>query len=90
LRSKAGDRWHAALANEEAALAWHRGDCDRAAELWAKLPQSAPACFNRGMSALFRDDAARARAELTQAVSFLPEDDAWHHLARLYLALAGI
>ncbi len=90
LRSKAGDRWQAALTNEEAALAWHRGDCDRAAELWQKLPESAPVCFNRGMSSLFRDQAPAARAALTQAIALLPEDDAWHHLARLYLALAGI
>ena len=90
LRPKVGTRWQAALANEEAALAWHRGDVEQAAEAWTKLPDSAPVCFNRGMSSLFRDQAAAARTALTQAVAMLPETDAWHHLARLYLALAGI
>jgi hypothetical protein len=90
LRAKAGSRWQSALANEEAALAWHRGDADKAAALWSKLPDSAPVCFNRGMSSLFRDQPAAAKTALTQAVALLPETDAWHHLARLYLALAGI
>ncbi len=90
VRAKAGGRWQAALENEEAALAWHRGDVDAAAALWAKMPDSAPVCFNRGMAFLFLDKPADARVALTQAVGMLPEENAWHHLARLYLALAGI
>lgn len=90
LRPKAETRWHDALANEEAALAWHRGDAEQAASKWLSLPDSAPVCFNRGMSWLFRDQAAAARTALNQAVAMLPETDAWHHLARLYLALASI
>ncbi len=80
--------WQALLANEEAALAWHRGDGARAAALWAAQPDSAPVWFNRGMAALFLGRAAEAVAPLTRAAESLPETSAWHHLARLYLALA--
>jgi hypothetical protein len=47
-----------------------------------------PVLFNRGMAALFLGDAAEARTCLNQAVQQLPEESAWHHLGRLYLALA--
>ena|SRR5437660_759276 len=80
--------WQAAWANEEAALAWHRGNAERATSLWQKQAPSAPVLFNRGMSALFQDRAKEARALLSQAVNQLPEDHGWHHLGKLYLALA--
>ena len=76
------------VANEQAALAWHRGRFDEAAAQWQAQPPSAPVLFNRGMSALFLGDAAAARADLDAAVKLLPETSAWHHLGRLYLALA--
>jgi hypothetical protein len=41
------------------------------------------------LAALVLDRPAEARPWLTQAVAQLPEDGAWHHLGRLYLALAG-
>ena len=44
--------------------------------------------FNRGMAALFLNRAKEARPLLSQAVEQLSEDDGWHHLGRLYLALA--
>ena len=81
--------WQATHANEEAALAWHRGDAEAAAALWAKKPESTPVVFNRGMAALFLGDGAAARAALTKAAAALPETSAWHHLARLYLAMAA-
>ena len=90
LRPHMPERWQPAFANEEAALAWHRGDTDAAAARWNSLPDSAPVLFNRGMSLLFRDQPAEARDALRQATLLLPEDSAWHHLARLYLALAGM
>jgi tetratricopeptide (TPR) repeat protein len=80
--------WRAALANEKAALAWHRGDAAEARALWQALPASTPVLFNRGMSALFSNDAPQARAALGEAVARLPEAGPWHHLGRLYLALA--
>jgi len=80
--------WRAATANEEAALAWHRGDGAQAVELWRAQAESVPVLFNCGMAALFLGKAAEARAALSQAADRLPEDGAWHHLARLYLALA--
>lgn len=80
--------WQSAWANEKAALAWHRGDADEAAALWSKQADSAPVLFNRGMAALFQGQPAEARSSLTEAVRCLPEDSAWHHLGRLYLALA--
>ena len=80
--------WQPVLANEEAALAWHRGDYTTADRLWAAMPDSVPARFNRGMAALFLGRATEARGHLKAAVAGLPEASAWHHLASLYLALA--
>jgi tetratricopeptide (TPR) repeat protein len=84
----APEEWRAALENERAALAWHRGQTAEAAALWAAQPESVPVLFNRGMAALFLGKPAEARATLARAVAQLPEDNAWHHLGRLYLALA--
>jgi hypothetical protein len=80
--------WKAAWLNEQAALAWHRGQTEVADELWQKQAPSAPVLFNRGMAALFLNRAKDARPLLSQAVEQLSEDDGWHHLGRLYLALA--
>jgi hypothetical protein len=80
--------WRIAWANEQAALAWHRGDTNAASDQWQKLEASAPVLFNRGMAALFLGNTKAARTALGQAVAQLPEDGAWHHLGRLYLALA--
>jgi tetratricopeptide (TPR) repeat protein len=90
IRARIPQRWQDALANEEAALAWRRGQSERAVQLWNDLPDSAPAWFNRGLAALFLDRPAEARAALAKAVALLPDESAWHHLARLYLALAEI
>ena len=87
-KAKATPDWQAIWANEEAALAWHRGNLDEAAALWQKQPDSIPALFNRGMAALFLDRAAEARSFLSQAAVQLPEASGWRHLAQLYLALA--
>jgi len=78
------------LLNEEAALAWHRGEDERAAELWASHPnQDSPAIqFNRGLAAVFNNDRATATRLFQSAADSLPERSAWHHLARLYLSLA--
>ena len=48
-----------------------------------------PVLFNRGMAALFTGQPADARADLRRAVEQIPESSGWHHLGRLYLALAG-
>jgi hypothetical protein len=82
--------WQAAWANEEAALAWHRGAADEAAARWQAEATSVPVLFNRGLAALFRDRPAEARPWLSQAVAQLPEDGGWHHLGCLYLALAEL
>jgi hypothetical protein len=84
------DCWQPALGNERASLAWHRGDTEKAAGLWAGLAPSVPVLFNRGMAALFSDRAAQAKDPLVRAVEQLADDDPWHQLGRLYLALAGI
>ena len=81
-------QWQAAWSNEEAALAWHRGQAEEAAQLWRSQPESVPVLFNRGMAALFLAQPAESRLWLSQAVAHLPETSAWHHLGRLYLALA--
>ncbi len=80
--------WREARANENAALLWQRGRFEQAAALWRAQKESVPVLFNRGMAGLFLGDAAEARNCLTRATSQLGEDDAWHHLGRLYLALA--
>src|SRR5262249_31644023 len=60
--------WRAAWANEQAALAWHRGRPDEAASHWRSQAESAPVLFNRGMAALFLGQPAEARPWLQQAV----------------------
>jgi hypothetical protein len=87
-RAEVPPEWQPAWANEEAALAWHAGRHEEAASVWQAQPDSVPASFNRGMAALFLDRPREARPELARAVAGLPEDNGWHHLACLYLALA--
>jgi tetratricopeptide (TPR) repeat protein len=82
------EEWRTAWANEEAALTWHRGQAEKALEMWRSLPESVPVLFNRGMAYLFLHQPAEARAALTKAIAKLPEASAWHHLGRLYLTLA--
>ena len=78
----------AAWGNEQAALLWHRGRHGEAIKRWQSLPETAPVLFNRGMAALFAGDKSAARRDLTAAVAVIPESSGWHHLGRLYLALA--
>jgi tetratricopeptide (TPR) repeat protein len=87
-RGRVPAEWAAAWANEEAALTWHRGRAEEAAALWQAQADSAPVLFNRGMAALFLGRPAEARPALRRAAGQVPEDSGWHHLARLYLALA--
>jgi hypothetical protein len=80
--------WQALQANEEGALAWHRGRAEEALTLWQAQKTSVPVLFNRGMAALFLGRPAEARPALVEAVAQLPDTSAWHHLGHLYLALA--
>jgi hypothetical protein len=82
------DPWRAAWQNETAALQWHRGFGEEALASWLSQPASVPVLFNRGMATLFLGRPREARTVLAQVVGQLPENDAWHHLGRLYLALA--
>jgi tetratricopeptide (TPR) repeat protein len=86
--SEVPTEWHEAWANENAALLWQRGRFEQASALWRTQTESVPVLFNRGMAALFLGDAVEARTCLIRATSQLGEEDAWHHLGRLYLALA--
>jgi tetratricopeptide (TPR) repeat protein len=81
--------WQAVHANEVAALAWHRGQAEKALELWQRAPESGPVLLNRGMAALFLGRPVEAVESLRHAVALLPESSAWHHLGQLYLALAS-
>ncbi len=83
------DVWRSAWANEKAALAWHSGRADEALRQWQNQEPIVPVLFNRGMAALFLGQSAEAKAPLAEAVAQLPETGAWHHLGRLYLALAA-
>lgn len=80
--------WQPAWTNERAALAWHRGRTQEADELWSREPAGTPTRFNRGMAALFTGRPADAGSWLNRAVGEIAEEDPWHHLGRLYLALA--
>jgi hypothetical protein len=82
-------KWAAAWANEEAALLWHRGHKAEALKRWQAQPESVPVLFNRGIASLFTGKPTEARADLRRAVEQIPESSGWHHLGRLYLALAG-
>jgi hypothetical protein len=86
--STAPANWRSAWDNERAALAWHRGQAKEALASWHGQAESVPVLFNRGMACLFTHQRADARAFLQKAVEHLHEDSAWHHLGRLYLALA--
>ncbi len=88
LKTTVGAQWQAVLANEEAALLWHRGEHQAAAEVWAGLPDSVPVRFNRGLADLFLGRPSDAKEHLKAAIGELPETSAWHHLASLYLTLA--
>ena len=81
--------WQALRANEEAALAWHRGQHDEALTLWQAQKTRVPVLFNRGMAALFLGRPSEAQTALREAVAQLPDTSAWHHLGHLYLALAA-
>lgn len=74
--------------NEKAAFLWHQGKHEEARALWEKLPPSLPVRFNRGMADLFLGSTESACSHLTIVAAELPETSPWHHLARLYLALA--
>jgi hypothetical protein len=82
--------WRAAWVNEEAALAWHAGRREEAVERWQSQGDRThvPTLFNLGMAALFLGRPTEARGPLSQAVARIPENNSWHHLARLYLTLA--
>ncbi|MCS6851578.1 MAG: hypothetical protein NZ700_10480 [Gemmataceae bacterium] len=86
----AADQHHPLVANEQAALRWHRGERKAALASWRAQPDSAPVLFNRGMAELFVGRKAAARAALGRAVELVPDTDPWHHLGRLYLTLASL
>src|SRR5262249_13883399 len=90
LKAIVAGEWLPVLANEEAALLWHRGEYQAAADLWSSLPDSVPVRFNRGMAELFLGLPIEARQILQAAVAGLPDPRACHHLASLYLTLADI
>jgi hypothetical protein len=89
LQQPAPAKWAAAWANEAAALLWHRGQKAEALRRWREMPESVPVLFNRGMAALFTGRPTEARADLRRAVEQIPEGSGWHHLGRLYIALAA-
>jgi len=77
-------------ASELAATLWMKGERETARDLWLGLSETPAVCFNRGMSCLFTGRRSEAATHLTKALSMLSEDNAWHHLAGVYLALSGI
>jgi hypothetical protein len=79
----------AAWGNERAALDWASGERAAAAKLWNTLPECAPTQFNRGLAALFSGNKLAARDSFTKAVVGIDDSSGWHHLGRIYLALAS-
>jgi tetratricopeptide (TPR) repeat protein len=82
--------WRNGWENEKAALAWHSGRYDEARQAWERLEPTAPVLFNRGMAALFSNDAADAKKYLNDALAQMPANSAWHSLGQLYLILADL
>jgi hypothetical protein len=82
--------WQAAWDNERAALAWHAGRADEAIALWRKQRQTLPVRFNLAMAALFSGRSKSVKSELEAVMAELPENSAWHHLARLYHTLCAL
>lgn len=80
--------WRGAWDNERAGLAWHQGRTEEAVRLWQSQAETVPVLFNRGMAALFTGQPEDAQSSLSEAVRGLPEENSWHHLGKLYLALA--
>jgi len=78
----------AAWENEVAALAWHQGKAEEAAAAWQTQAPSLPVRFNQAMAELFLGRPGAARGVLESVMAELPEDGAWHHLARLYHTLS--
>jgi len=87
-RGELKGEWQALADNEAAAIAWQSGDVNGAVAIWKQLPESTVTQFNLGMAALFTNEPARAIGLLRRCVASIPESDAWHHLASLYLSLA--
>lgn len=87
-RDQFSSPWITALSNEEAALAWFCGDTAAAKAKWNAMPESEVRSFNLGIAELFSNRPEAAQPHLKDAIARLDESSAWHHLARLYLALA--
>jgi hypothetical protein len=79
--------WRSVWDNELAALAWHEGRADAAITLWRNQAPSLPVRFNLAMAGLFIGRGASVKGELETVMAELPENSAWHHLARLYHTL---
>jgi hypothetical protein len=88
LNKVTAQEWQAFRANEEASLAWHRGETEAAFQMWQGQEPSIPVLFNRGMAALFLAQTEAAHDALGRAAAGLPETSSWYHLTRLYLTLA--
>ena len=76
--------------NESGADLWCRGDREGALAIWESMPTGAVASFNIGMANLMLGRPHAASAPLRDAVARLPENSGWHHLAALYLSVAGV
>ncbi len=72
--------WRTIWENQSASVRWLRGnDLD-------STMNTAP--FNRGLAALFGDNATTAEAIFREVIPNLPESSGWIHLAQLYHVLA--
>jgi hypothetical protein len=82
------DAFKTLVKNERAALALAKGDTATATKLWTELSPTAVGAFNLGVTAMMQNK-ADAKKWFTEAAERLPETSSWHHLAKMYLALAS-
>ncbi len=80
--------WQATWDNELASLAWHQGRAEDAIAMWRTQEPTLPVRFNLAMANLFTGRGKSAKADLEAVMDDLPENTAWHHLARLYHTLS--
>jgi hypothetical protein len=75
------------LANERAALRWHRGDLAGASAAWRAMGDGPVASFNLGVCEWMMGRPAAAAALFDRAAGSIPDRSGWSHLAAFYATI---
>lgn len=75
------------LANERAALLWHRGDVSGALAAWNTMPNGPVTAFNRGVCEWMLGRPSAAAALFDRAAGSIPDRSGWSHLAAFYASI---